>query len=594
MKQLFLFLSILFSTLKINAQNPTQVAKEDSIKKLIKAATNPKKKLNYYRDLLTVLQETQITKVESYLGEMLFSAEESRDQGVICDANLVAANYYSQFYNKGVESFNKALQFNDKAIKAAKQSNLHRKTAVALTRKALLLNVMGKSADAQHTMIEAESFSELSQSSTAKVEVALAYAKLLEEKSDNLLAFKKYVTAKEIAEAYDGALPPDETEVKTTKEERISALKIKVYGRLADFYRQINQIEKSKDLYSKLIEINTKDKDFKEVQTNYLSLVQLASQEKEFELARGYLAKAQELGKSNGASFLLRNKIAELNIFFVEDFKKVTSFIKDNPQIVPYMRQVGFDIEANKVELLKYSGLKNFDSVEYLYNVSRKECLAKKADFSLVGLNSVYSYHCKQYNLVEKGIAACEEIVAYGKNSGNLDYQKYGLEYLDSFYLASNNTVKQQATKLEWYKIKDSIDSKTKQNELLGLEIDANNKEKERLKLKEAEAVKAKHNIQYLGIVLGIVVLFTILSLLGWFKIKPLYIRALGFLAFILLFEFIILLADHKIHDLTHGAPLPILLIKMVLIAMLLPLHHWIEHKAIGYLTRHDPTPKQH
>jgi hypothetical protein len=61
-------------------------------------------------------------------------------------------------------------------------------------------------------------------------------------------------------------------------------------------------------------------------------------------------------------------------------------------------------------------------------------------------------------------------------------------------------------------------------------------------------------------------------------------IQALGFISFIFLFEFIILLADQKIHHMTHGEPWKILAIKIVLIAILLPLHHWIEHKVVQRL----------
>jgi hypothetical protein len=78
---------------------------------------------------------------------------------------------------------------------------------------------------------------------------------------------------------------------------------------------------------------------------------------------------------------------------------------------------------------------------------------------------------------------------------------------------------------------------------------------------------------------------FTLLVLLGVFQVSEATIKLLGFFAFILLFEFIILIADTKIHHMTHGEPLPILAIKIVLIAILLPLHHWLEHKVVKYLT---------
>ncbi len=93
-----------------------------------------------------------------------------------------------------------------------------------------------------------------------------------------------------------------------------------------------------------------------------------------------------------------------------------------------------------------------------------------------------------------------------------------------------------------------------------------------------------QYNVQYMGITIGIAIVFLLLVLMGIFKVSEATIKTIGFFAFILLFEFIILLADAKIHHWTHGEPLPILGIKIVLIAMLLPLHHWLEHKVVSYL----------
>jgi hypothetical protein len=95
-----------------------------------------------------------------------------------------------------------------------------------------------------------------------------------------------------------------------------------------------------------------------------------------------------------------------------------------------------------------------------------------------------------------------------------------------------------------------------------------------------------------MGITAAIILIFIILAAMGRLRVKPVIIRALGFLSFILLFEFIILLIDKPIHHFTHGEPLPILLIKIVIIGILLPLHHWLEHKVIQYLMRHPKKPQ--
>jgi hypothetical protein len=88
-----------------------------------------------------------------------------------------------------------------------------------------------------------------------------------------------------------------------------------------------------------------------------------------------------------------------------------------------------------------------------------------------------------------------------------------------------------------------------------------------------------------MGITAGIGAVFIVLVMLGAFSVSKTTIRIIGFFAFIFLFEFIILLADHKIHDATHGEPWKILAIKILLISLLLPFHHWLEEKVIHILT---------
>jgi Na+-transporting NADH:ubiquinone oxidoreductase subunit NqrB len=88
-----------------------------------------------------------------------------------------------------------------------------------------------------------------------------------------------------------------------------------------------------------------------------------------------------------------------------------------------------------------------------------------------------------------------------------------------------------------------------------------------------------------MGIVMAIISLFTLLATFGVFNVPLKWVRALGFIAFIFLFEFIILIADTWIHNATHGEPWKVLGIKVILIAMLLPLHHCLEHKAIHFIT---------
>ncbi len=133
----------------------------------------------------------------------------------------------------------------------------------------------------------------------------------------------------------------------------------------------------------------------------------------------------------------------------------------------------------------------------------------------------------------------------------------------------------------------DSIDRLSKQDEILVMEIDHETRQRERLAEREQQETLRRHYLQYTAITIGILSAFVLLIMLGSLKVPEWIIRMLGFFSFIFLFEFIILLADHKIHEMTQGEPWKVLLIKIFLIAILLPLHHEIEKWVITYLLNH-------
>ena len=64
-------------------------------------------------------------------------------------------------------------------------------------------------------------------------------------------------------------------------------------------------------------------------------------------------------------------------------------------------------------------------------------------------------------------------------------------------------------------KIKTEIDEKSKAKDILSLEIEAENKRKERLEAEEAENTIKRHNWQYMAIIMSILFLFVLLAALG-------------------------------------------------------------------------------
>ena len=120
------------------------------------------------------------------------------------------------------------------------------------------------------------------------------------------------------------------------------------------------------------------------------------------------------------------------------------------------------------------------------------------------------------------------------------------------------------------------------------VEADDEQQRQEKLAKEVEEAKKRRNNIQYLGIVIGIIGLFVALVVLGMFKVSAGLIKAIGFFVFIMLFEFVFLVFKKNIYSITHGEPWKDLAFMIALAALLVPLHHWLEHKVLHYLTSHN------
>ena len=127
-----------------------------------------------------------------------------------------------------------------------------------------------------------------------------------------------------------------------------------------------------------------------------------------------------------------------------------------------------------------------------------------------------------------------------------------------------------------------------KQDEILQMEVNNESRQRKLKNDQEQAETERRHNLQYMGIIILMISVFIALLMLSSFKVPTWVIKSLGFFAFIFLFEFIILLLDHKIMEVTHHEPWKMLALKVILISFLLPFHHWVEHKVVHYLLKRD------
>ena len=99
-------------------------------------------------------------------------------------------------------------------------------------------------------------------------------------------------------------------------------------------------------------------------------------------------------------------------------------------------------------------------------------------------------------------------------------------------------------------------------------------KEKNR---KIKEETQRRDNLQYSLIFLGIIILFGVVLSLGFIKLSPTMAEGVIFFAFLILFEFLLVLGDPYVDSLTGGEPIYKLLLNALLAGLIFPLHAFFE-----------------
>jgi hypothetical protein len=182
---------------------------------------------------------------------------------------------------------------------------------------------------------------------------------------------------------------------------------------------------------------------------------------------------------------------------------------------------------------------------------------------------------------------------ARAKEKGNIWQYISGLTWSRMCYEKMNDFKKANEMFYEGTRVRDSIEKLNNKQEIAMMEVEKD-KEIDDRKRKENEAIlEHHHNIQYMGMAIGAIAIILILIILGIINAKPWMIRIMSFFSFIFIFEFIILILDNKIHQFTGGEPWKIILIKVFIIAVLFPLHHFIENWVSHNLIHKDISPKK-
>lgn len=414
-------------------------------------------------------------------------------------------------------------------------------------------------------------------SDALKAECFLLWGKCLEKTNNKIDAFRNYLNALYLAQKLKN-----------------KDLVFQCYNNLSFFYLLIGNYERARDYkikqFALLPDLKT-GHDSDKIMSLYSDLSVRYYYNRERQNAEKITNRIIDYATRTHNADLMDLAVARHINFLTENslFKEIADFYqREHPDELKklamndsekYCRVMGYISEADG----------NLTDAEHYFGAAETIILRNKPNSSIYCSNFLKRYgqfliRCGKLD------AAKQKMQASYIAAKEADYLPYLIEtshYLDSLnYVTGHLAQAYEYAKLN-KEYSDRQDIATKEGAILHMEIENETKQRELKQHQEEEETEHRHNLQYTGIIFTIITAFIILIMMGVFKVSKVLIRSLGFISFIFFFEFIILLLDHKIMEITHHEPWKMLAIKVVIISMLLPFHHWLEHKVTHYLIEH-------
>lgn len=557
----FLLITLL-STFLFHGKSDAQFShKVDSLWAIYNTAANDSDKVVAYGKLAEYYYIYQLDKEgDSVLQEQLKIAEISQNKNLFFAAFFGNAIMNISSWGRK-ETFDRALQFVNKGLDYSKMTGREDYVILSYIRIATLYRKKAELDKAFYNANIALTSSLNIKNDSIKILAAIELGDTYQAKGESLLAFKTYTNA------FDNAVDADNI-----------FLQSEVYHRFSELYISLQNELEAKEYLLRSVALNKKHKNGEGLVKDYIDLARLTDE-------RFYIEKALSLSDSlNLEYYYIRAKGLMFGYYtvIVKNSDSTLNFLNNNPDLNQTYINIGMPFYYMNIGSV-YHYANKWDSAVYYLQLAQP---GFEKDFSEKNRQALYEVIGEGYSNLqnprmaisyyEKALALKTQLspakaTAYSNALSTLygqiqDYQK-------AFYYSRQGAL-----------LKDSLEKMANQRDIALIEL-GNEEKRHEKELQEIAAQKlVKRNLQYMAITVFITGIFFFLIVLGMFPISKVTIKLLGYFAFISLFEFIVLLIDPFLHDLTHGQPLLIWLIKIVLIGLLVPIQHFLEHKTISYL----------
>ncbi|MCX6318423.1 MAG: tetratricopeptide repeat protein [Bacteroidetes bacterium] len=567
----------LFLLLHVTAFSQENAAVTDTLKNALRKATTPEEKVKYLDKLSKVMMNVNPAEAEDYGKQLITVAEESRDRKLMFKAYLSNGDRCAFFVNQKKYS-DRAIEFMNKALALARQNRMDKKTGEAQLHLAGIYLAIPDNEKALSYATQAFSLISTLSDDSLRVEAHNVYGRVYMARNENTLALRNFLSGLRLAE-----------------ETGNHSLICNCYGSLAGFYSSIDDYDRAIDYmdkaYKQLDFIQEGNVPYQRV--IYINAIgNLYAQKKNYDIAISYFERSIRMADSLKFSTLkVPGYVSLLNQYLrLDEPQKALDYLNSDQgtALKKYLFNFGMASVIDQAYGVIYTELGRFDSARIYLEKAKPVFENSSNENTKVGFYGQLASFYRKSGDKKMAIDYYQKVIEASTRNGLLENVKKSAQYLDTLYMETGNFTLSGQYKAQYYRYKDSIETLKREKELT--QVEAEDEEQRQAKaIKDAEELKKRrNNIQYLGIVIGIIGLFVGLVILGMFKVSAGVIKATGFFVFLMLFEFIFLVFKKTIYSFTHGEPLRDLAFMIALAALLVPLHHWLEHKVLHYLTSHN------
>jgi tetratricopeptide (TPR) repeat protein len=566
MKKAILLLAIVPLFFTASSQSTYYV---DSLKRQLAHAITVPDKMYWLNAQATYYIGFDNSRAEELGSRMLAIADSSRNREWMIKACLYSADRYYEF-GYVQQSINKGLAYSQKAFDIAKASHSDEYACWAYLAMARGYRSNGELDKAINSINMALSVASSIDNDSLKTYIYNSLAKTYLVKNEKLLAFRSCLNALDIAER-NGEY----------------TLLQKSYDQMSDIYRSLSDFEKAKDFQFKRAALQQQQHQLYDLLDTYQAIGALYNYQNEYDLSLSYFQKAITLSDSLHLEIYkvqIYNSIINLYIHN-EMYEQCVVYFNTHTEVKDFLNRAEMSYFTDYIYGVLYLYSNKLDSAIYYLKKSGPYILTRANKLNQYQFYFMMATYYRKINDYDKAIEYMLKGKVQGEQLASLTILQETATNLDSLYQDKGDYKNAYVYNTLYHTYTDSLNTLAKERDMMSLEIDNENRRKERDAKLQEEKIRRNHDLQYMAITVAITGIFILLGVAGVFKVSKAYISTLSFFAFIFLFEFIILIADNKIHHLTHGEPWKVLAIKIGLIAILSPLHHKLEEKVIHYLT---------